>query len=756
MPPTALRSFLDNRRVHSSNNEWNVCGIEQHKGKYKIPASEYLEFLKLVHDTIFVHEPEVSLVFMDLLERHMPNKTHGPILIDLDFRFTDDGVRPLHRRITDRHIKHFIKEYTNAMDLFFDMSGVSPRFFVQRKSEPEVDSRSNKIKDGVHIICPDIIMDYKKQYVLRGYMLGKMESIFGGLDLKNEYCDVFDPSVIERNGWFIYGSGKGYKYPYFVTHIYKKNTNELQLVPPIFYNMHNKWNLLKLFSLHLDKENETVLPLRSTCNEWDLLYTIWSNGRINGHWREYFQQTGCGVNGEKLCIKWRCNNENIVKYINIYDIFEIVNLPYADVIQFMCGLITESRVLDSDTVNTITQNDIIWKFNSLEDKEYIVPIIQAIKAGTGVEADNLAELIDIMNDTSTSEPTPRIDSNIIIQSNEEQHDDEYVGRERSESDDVPDEVIQDEGRQINIGDEDWYLRVGRNSFREITWQTLESLFGNRLISGGIRVVKNIIKDRVCNIADTARDPSIASLLPTIILYAAFPQECITMRQEAIANACLFSHRVLNYYLKDRARDAWYAGRRSNGDIPENDMWSGSSTENLTRAIIRVIFERNADGYWPEYDENSWIQTAVEGCLDGNITTNISQDVNKFLTLVMNNVDLEHLWRYETEVIERAEEAETEMEEEEEVIEPIPVPLANPINKIIKKSEELVLCKRIRDIIVADIISKGEECSITMEPLTAENLAITSCFHFFEKTAIGKWICEHHTCPQCRERATVFA
>lgn len=96
------------------------------------------------------------------------------------------------------------------------------------------------------------------------------------------------------------------------------------------------------------------------------------------------------------------------------------------------------------------------------------------------------------------------------------------------------------------------------------------------------------------------------------------------------------------------------------------------------------------------------------------------------------------------------------EEEDTVIEPVYVRPRQRVRAHVPSINSKKLPMRIRDIIVADIISKGDECSITMEPLTAENLAITSCFHFFEKTAINKWISENHTCPQCRERTTLFA
>ena len=107
--------------------------------------------------------------------------------------------------------------------------------------------------------------------------------------------------------------------------------------------------------------------------------------------------------------------------------------------------------------------------------------------------------------------------------------------------------------------------------------------------------------------------------------------------------------------------------------------------------------------------------------------------------------------------------EEEEEEEEEVdLSGVPAPAPEPHRRVVRRdasgsiARPTQLCKRIRDLIVADIISKGDECSITMEPLTAENLAITSCFHFFDKDAIGKWFEEKDTCPQCRERTTVFA
>ena len=99
---------------------------------------------------------------------------------------------------------------------------------------------------------------------------------------------------------------------------------------------------------------------------------------------------------------------------------------------------------------------------------------------------------------------------------------------------------------------------------------------------------------------------------------------------------------------------------------------------------------------------------------------------------------------EEEEVEEEEEEEEE-EEQEYVIPAPPIP-----RKLIK--ENRTLPKRIYNLISNDFITKAEECSITMEPLTTETLAITSCFHIFSKTAIARWISGDDTCPQCRAKS----
>jgi hypothetical protein len=59
-------------------------------------------------------------------------------------------------------------------------------------------------------------------------------------------------------------------------------------------------------------------------------------------------------------------------------------------------------------------------------------------------------------------------------------------------------------------------------------------------------------------------------------------------------------------------------------------------------------------------------------------------------------------------------------------------------------------KRVEDIMIADAMSKGGCCPITMNPLTSISAkCVAPCYHIFEKEAIQTWLNDNNTCPECR-------
>jgi len=199
-----LRSFLESRRVTSA--QWNITGLATDIGKYAVSDDDYGIFLELFYQHCFIaHRPA------HLLERHSTDAS--PILVDLDFRWTPADT--IVRRYTDDAIGQFVHALASALHRYIALDE-EIRFFVQETPAPRIENA--QLKDGIHIVCPDIAMRYEDLFALRRYLLEQhiIESCFP--DLLNSPTDCLDESVIKRNNWFIYGASKNpVRPPYRVT-----------------------------------------------------------------------------------------------------------------------------------------------------------------------------------------------------------------------------------------------------------------------------------------------------------------------------------------------------------------------------------------------------------------------------------------------------------------------------------------------------------------------------------------------------------
>jgi len=291
-----LRDYLENHRTGTAA-EANLTGWEEDirkNGKFYVAEKDYEAFLELFHKGVFGarrHQP------FGLLEKHLP--TGGPILIDLDFKYAA-GPSPT-RLFETAHLKQFVLNYAAALYRFVDLSsleGKPLRFFVLLKPAPEVTETKGKEmhKDGVHIQCPDLTLDPKIQYTIRGYMLehGLVKNVFGDTGYTNADSDIFDIAVIHRNNWFMYGAAKPNKTWYKVETIYTVPTDlevsemgELARVEAIEEAMdeddpdeYDSLDLVKLLSIRHEHERNNALPvIEDRKYEWNALYNKWSGGR---------------------------------------------------------------------------------------------------------------------------------------------------------------------------------------------------------------------------------------------------------------------------------------------------------------------------------------------------------------------------------------------------------------------------------------------------------------------------------------------
>ena len=281
---TTLRAYLDNRKASGTlQPNVNSLGVTD-KGRYFVPEHEYEEFLKLVHKHVFVDNGVTGLI-----EAH---KEVAPLLIDLDFRY----LTPKHalvRRFGEAHLASLVRAYATAITYFFDVSTLPSdlRFFVQLKPAPEVYEKHGAVvghKDGVHIVCPDLVTTPAAQFALRGFLLQRdmVDTVFRETGFDNAVTDVLDKSIIKANGWMMYGACKPNRAYYRVRDVWVlprevavaegalfeqvEQTVRMYLeetLPPT-----DTWQLMKTLSIRWKREAATPCAVRpERADEWAAL-----------------------------------------------------------------------------------------------------------------------------------------------------------------------------------------------------------------------------------------------------------------------------------------------------------------------------------------------------------------------------------------------------------------------------------------------------------------------------------------------------
>jgi hypothetical protein len=75
------------------------------------------------------------------------------------------------------------------------------------------------------------------------------------------------------------------------------------------------------------------------------------------------------------------------------------------------------------------------------------------------------------------------------------------------------------------------------------------------------------------------------------------------------------------------------------------------------------------------------------------------------------------------------------------------------NHVIKSIEiKTLLPAYVVDLIIQDHLQKKESCPITLSEFTdASKMAVTSCYHCFDMTALKQWVKTKDVCPVCRAK-----
>lgn len=210
-----LCDFLQSHKCAAGQGQdASLCGMGAIKGRWTIPDEEYPKFLDLLHDYLFVKKNRpLNLIEQPRLD--MPK----PLLLDLDFKFSVDST--LSHRFSNAHIRPFVLQIAAGIGEFMDITRYEAlRFFVSLRPQAYADGKKY-IKDGIHIQCPDIALTNDKQKVLRLWLLQNeaIQKSFEGIGYINDVEDIYDESMVRKQGWFLVGESKPAIPPYALKHV---------------------------------------------------------------------------------------------------------------------------------------------------------------------------------------------------------------------------------------------------------------------------------------------------------------------------------------------------------------------------------------------------------------------------------------------------------------------------------------------------------------------------------------------------------
>lgn len=199
-----LSRFIRNHYAAQTQDGRNatMTGMGSIKGKWIIPDADYPRFLDLMYDFLFV-KGFAPMAFVEQPRKGEPK----PLLIDLDFKYSSE--KSLVRTFTLEQIRNFCRMLVNGLQIFFGVTDFEYlRFFVTLRPGPYKAGQINK--DGIHILCPDIALSDEKQKVIRNWMLSQdaINTCFPNTGHFNEPTDIYDESMVRKQGWIFYGESK--------------------------------------------------------------------------------------------------------------------------------------------------------------------------------------------------------------------------------------------------------------------------------------------------------------------------------------------------------------------------------------------------------------------------------------------------------------------------------------------------------------------------------------------------------------------
>ena len=251
MQTTAVHSYLQTFRANGTD-EKNVISqgsIQCKAGKWLIPNDKYDDFLQKINSEL-VKDAKRQMHFLE-----SPNQKYNIIKIDIDLRFKPSEEELKNRcNFKRRYDDKFIEVLTNCIaENITEIIDINDNYniYIQEKTAPRI-THENTIKDGIHIIIPDIVMCNSALHYLRSKIIenDELKKLIKKIGNTSSISDVVDERIIDKNAWYVYGCGKPEDQGnyYKVTKIYKITKKDDEYIMKKEKSTKTNIEYIKLFS----------------------------------------------------------------------------------------------------------------------------------------------------------------------------------------------------------------------------------------------------------------------------------------------------------------------------------------------------------------------------------------------------------------------------------------------------------------------------------------------------------------------------
>ena len=211
----------DNKSTHSILPKGDISYLKNGWSLH-VPENKLDKFNEDIHDIIFNQKKYIALT--DTFGEY------SPLYIDIDLKYYNSKTSD--RIYTYDTVISLIKLIRNHIDKYIKCEDDKYKeCWVMEKEHPIMDTKKGLLKDGIHLMFPNIIGEYKifKNNFIKSFSDREDEilDIFRNtcsILPDNEVKDIFDGNVSK---WFTYGCGKPGNIPYLVTKIVQYDDDKL-------------------------------------------------------------------------------------------------------------------------------------------------------------------------------------------------------------------------------------------------------------------------------------------------------------------------------------------------------------------------------------------------------------------------------------------------------------------------------------------------------------------------------------------------